>query len=47
MKSRVYDDRTNETLFEGDNFDCTQFIINNFDEEDADFPHIWIESVAS
>lgn len=40
---RVYDDRTNETLYEGDTFDCTQFIINNYDEDSDDFAHVWIE----
>lgn len=42
---RVYDERTNETLFKGDNYDCTQFMISSFDEGDEDFPYIWIEKI--
>lgn len=43
---RVYDDRTNETLFENeDSFECVGFINDNFDESDDDFAHIWIEKV--
>jgi hypothetical protein len=43
MKYRVYDDRTNETLFESyDRLDCVLFIEFNFDEGDGDWEHIWI-----
>jgi hypothetical protein len=42
---RVYNDRTNETLFTGDVYDCSQYMIENFDEEDEDFAHIWMETV--
>lgn len=44
-KSRVYDDRTDETLFESDEpAECFVFIMENYDEDDDDFPHVWIES---
>lgn len=43
MKHRVYDDRTNETLFESeDSMDCVQYIHANFEENDSDWEHIWI-----
>jgi hypothetical protein len=42
---RVYDDRTNETLFESeDGFDCVDFIHKNYDENHEDWGHIWIQS---
>lgn len=41
---RVYDDRTNETLFESeDSFECAAFVHLNYDENDDDFAHVWIE----
>lgn len=40
---RVYDDRTpGVTLFEGSAVECMQFVIENYDENDSDFEHIWI-----
>ena len=39
---RVYDDRTNENLFEGSNLGCIQYMRDNFDEDHKDFPHIWV-----
>lgn len=47
-KFRVYDDRTNETLLESeDYFDCIAYIIDNFDydEEHKDFPHAFFKHV--
>jgi hypothetical protein len=45
---RVYDDRTNETLFESEeSFECVFFINSNFSEDDRDWEHIWIEKVDS
>ncbi|QPA31351.1 hypothetical protein [Thermaerobacillus caldiproteolyticus] len=44
MKYRVYDERTNETLFESDSkFECYKYLYQNFDESDEDFPHVWLE----
>lgn len=44
--NRVYDDRTNETLFESeDSFECMAFMNHNYEEDDEDFAHIWIEKV--
>lgn len=41
---RVYDDRSpEETLFQGEGFECIAFINENFDESDDDFSHVWIE----
>lgn len=42
---RVYDDRTNETLFKGEWIDCVSFIGERFDDVSKDFPHIWIGNV--
>lgn len=45
---RVFDDRTNETLFKSkDSFDCVGFINSNFDENDDDFAHVWVEKVTA
>lgn len=42
MKHRVYDSRTNETLFSSDtSIACLDYILDNFDEEE-DVPHIFI-----
>jgi hypothetical protein len=42
---RVYDDRTDETLFKSEDVSgCIEFIDKNYDEEHEDFPHVWIES---
>lgn len=42
MKHRVYDSRTNETLFTSDeSIKCLDYILDNFDEEE-DIPHIFI-----
>lgn len=44
MKYRVFDDRTNETLFESDdNIKCALFIGTRFDDEDDSYEHVWIE----
>ncbi|MCY7919538.1 hypothetical protein [Bacillus vallismortis] len=43
---RVYDDSTDETLFEDkDKIDCFVFIKSNYDENDDDFDHIFLESI--
>lgn len=43
---RVYDERTNETLFKHmDNIECIVFVANNFDEGDEDFEYIWVEKI--
>lgn len=46
MLFRVYDDRTNETLYT-DEFtgQCEQYIEVNYDECSEDWYHIWIEQV--
>ena len=43
MEYRVYDDRTNETLFTGEHHEAIQFISSNFDEEHENFEHVWLE----
>ena len=46
LKCRVYDDRTDETLYASKNvYECINFINENFDENHEGFPHIWIESI--
>lgn len=45
MKQRVYDDRTNDTLFAGHAHEAIQFISEHFNEEHEDFPHIWVEQI--
>ncbi len=41
---RVYDKRTDETLFQSkDKTACYFFIQNNYDESDDDWEHIFIE----
>lgn len=43
---RVYDDRTDETLFRGrESIDCVGYINSNFNDSDDDFEHIWIEKI--
>lgn len=45
---RVYDDRTNETLYENhENEQCAIWLTNNIDFDSEDFYHIWIERVNS
>lgn len=42
IKSRVFDERNEkETLFEGDEYECMEFI--NQHEDDDYFYHLWIE----
>lgn len=46
-KFRVYDDRTNETVFESDDkWEATMFLADNYGEEHEDFAHVWLEEVA-
>lgn len=40
---RVYDDRTNKTVFCGDFFECSAFMMGVYESDDA--PHIWIEDI--
>lgn len=43
---RVYDDRTDETLFQGvTNIECHKWISLHFLGDDVDYEHIWIEPV--
>lgn len=42
---RVYDDRTNETLFVGESLECMAFMTINFNEDHEDFEHIWMEKI--
>lgn len=47
-KFRIYDDRTNETLFESeDKWEATMFLADNYDEEHKDFPHVWLEEITA
>jgi len=43
-KYRIYDDRTNGTLFVGSHIECMS-ILSQIDEEDEMFPHVWIEAL--
>lgn len=40
---RIYDDRTNETVFFGDFFECSAFMMGVYRSDDAS--HIWIEDI--
>lgn len=43
---RVYDDRTDETLFTApDGLTCAMWIAGNVFEESEDFEHVWLEPV--
>ena len=42
-KYRVYDDRTDETLWEGTEMECITFLHNHFPLNSKDFPNVWIE----
>jgi hypothetical protein len=43
---RVFDNRTNETLFEStESIDCVGFINSNYDEGDDDFEYIFVEKI--
>ncbi|MFH6684937.1 hypothetical protein RI119_18960 [Bacillus amyloliquefaciens] len=45
-KYRVYDERTNETIFQsGDNAECVIFILRYYDEAHEDYEHIFIDRV--
>lgn len=41
---RIYDDRTNKTLFKGSQIECMS-ILSQVDEEDEMFPHVWLEAL--
>lgn len=41
---RIYDDRTNETLFVGKHYECVSRL-SLVDEENEVFPHLWIEAL--
>jgi hypothetical protein len=44
MAYRVFDDRTDETIFEAfESEDCVWFIECNYDENDDDYEYIYIE----
>ena len=46
MTYRVYDDRTNETIFETtDKFEAMEFMAVNYDENHPDFEHVWLEKI--
>lgn len=43
MKNKkVYDDRTEETLFIGSEYECIEFIDNYYLENPNDIDYIWI-----
>lgn len=45
-KYRVYDERTNETIFQsGDNAECVRFILRHYDESHKDSEHIFIDPI--
>lgn len=41
---RIYDDRNNETMFVGEQFECMAKL-SLVDEENEAFPHLWIEAL--
>ncbi len=43
---RIYDDRTNETLFIGEHYKCVEKL-SVVDEENEMFAHLWIEALES
>ena len=43
-KYRIYDDRTNETLFVGSHIEC-MLMLSQVDERGEMFPHVWIEAL--
>jgi len=40
-KYRIYDDRTDKTLFVGSHFECIERL-SLVDEENEMFPHLWL-----
>lgn len=43
---RVYDDRTNKTIFKSeDKWEAMMFLINHYDENHPDFNHVWLEDI--
>lgn len=43
---RVYNDKTNETLFSSeDDLDCLNYITQNYNIEHEDFWDIWMEEI--
>lgn len=43
---RVFDDRTNETLFTAfDRIDCALFIEMHYDENTEDYKHLWVGKI--
>ncbi|ASK26231.1 hypothetical protein ABC970_22260 [Bacillus licheniformis] len=46
MAYRVFDKRTDETIFEAfESKECVWFIECNYDENDDDYEHIFIEKI--
>lgn len=46
MSYRVYDDRTNETIYTNESeLACVKFIIEHFPEDDEESQHIWVEEI--
>jgi len=41
---RVYDDRTNKTIFKGSHIECIT-ILSQVNEENEMFSHIWLEKL--
>jgi len=41
---RIYDDRTNKTVFKGSHIECVT-ILSRVDEENEMFPYLWIEAL--
>lgn len=43
---RVYDDRSNESLFESEKvLDCAIYMNESYDEDSEDFSHIWLDEI--
>ena len=41
---RVYDDRTNETLYKNEDImKCVDFLNTHFTEGSSDWDHVWVE----
>lgn len=46
MEYRVFDDRTNETLYSNQlATECARWIDKHIDEDSKEYEHIWIEVV--
>lgn len=45
--SRVFDSRTNQTIFTGTTQECVDYMTSTYTEENEDFPYIWLENYST